>query len=73
VDLKTADAGFRAAGRADLVATSLPTRADVLVNCVPANCIPSPESPQKRTVASSIGMLGFGMAEALGSSATVDS
>src|SRR5262245_42548644 len=32
---------------------SLPIRADVLVNCVPASCIPSPESPQNRTVASS--------------------
>ena len=34
---------------------SLPTRADVLVNCVPASCMPSPESPQKRTVADSTG------------------
>src|SRR5687767_13776934 len=32
---------------------SFPTSADVLVNCEPANCMPSPESPQKRTVASS--------------------
>ncbi len=30
---------------------SLPARADVFVNCVPANCMPSPESPQNRTVA----------------------
>ena len=26
---------------------SFPTNADVLVNCMPANCMPSPESPQK--------------------------
>ena len=32
---------------------SFPIRAEVLVNCVPANCMPSPESPQNRTVASS--------------------
>ena len=29
---------------------SLPTRADVLVNCVPASCMPSPESPANRIV-----------------------
>src|SRR5688500_19567543 len=29
---------------------SLPTSADVSVNCVPASCIPSPLSPQKRIV-----------------------
>ena len=39
---------------------SLPTRADVLVNCVPASCMPSPESPQNRTVASSSVETGFG-------------
>ena len=65
VDLKTADAGQRAArarisaGKSGNVAMSLPTRADVLVNCVPANCMPSPESPQKRTVASSSSIRGL--------------
>ena len=29
--------------------TSLPKNAEVLLICVPASCIPSPESPQKRT------------------------
>src|SRR2546421_49208 len=29
---------------------SLPIIADVLVNCVPVSCIPSPESPAKRIV-----------------------
>src|SRR2546423_6992005 len=29
---------------------SLPTIAEVLVNCVPVNCIPSPESPANRIV-----------------------
>ena len=59
VDLETRDAGERAlrarisAGKSGNVAMSLPIRADVLVNCVPANCMPSPESPQNRTVASS--------------------
>ena len=40
---------------------SFPNSAEVLVNWVPANCMPSPESPQKRTVASSrlvIGLVG---------------
>src|SRR5690606_9676724 len=41
------------AGKSGNVATSLPARADVLVSCVPANCMPSPESPANRTVASS--------------------
>ena len=61
MDLETGDAGLGAARganfgrevgeRGDVVADQ---RADVLVNCVPASCMPSPESPQKRTVASSI-------------------
>src|SRR5262245_24783198 len=29
---------------------SLPTIADVLVNCVPVSCMPSPESPANRMV-----------------------
>ncbi len=29
---------------------SLPSKADVLVSCVPRSCIPSPESPTRRTV-----------------------
>src|SRR5436309_12035924 len=32
---------------------SLPRIAEVLVNCVPANCMPSPESPARRMVADS--------------------
>src|SRR5581483_5443856 len=32
------------------VELSWPTFADVLVNCVPVNCMPSPESPAKRIV-----------------------
>ena len=57
VDLKTADAGSVprgariSAGKSGNVATSLPARAEVLVSCVPANCMPSPESPARRTVA----------------------
>ena len=37
-------------GKSGSVLMSLPTRADVSVNCVPANCMPSPLSPQKRIV-----------------------
>src|SRR5258705_85802 len=33
--------------------STLPTTADVLVNCVPVNCMPSPESPAKRIVTAS--------------------
>ncbi len=47
------------AGKSGNVATSLPARAEVLVNCVPANCMPSPESPQKRTVADSTSRSGL--------------
>src|SRR5580704_10753350 len=43
-------AGARiSAGKSGSVLTSLPNTADALVNCVPASCMPSPESPQKRT------------------------
>jgi hypothetical protein len=38
---------------------SFPTNADVSVNCVPANCIPSPESPAKRTVTAATVVTGF--------------
>ena len=38
------------AGKSGKVATSLPASADVLVNCVPSSCIPSPESPASLTV-----------------------
>ena len=54
VDLEPADAGQCArrgaisAGKSGIVLTSLPKTADVLVNWVPVNCIPSPESPAKR-------------------------
>src|ERR1044072_4843325 len=44
-------AGARSsAGKSGSVEISLPATADVLVNCVPVNCIPSPESPAKRIV-----------------------
>src|SRR5213596_3478932 len=44
-------AGARiSAGKSGSVLMSLPMKADVSVNCVPASCMPSPESPQKRIV-----------------------
>src|SRR6266436_1638468 len=44
-------AGARiSAGKSGRVEMSLPIIADVLVNCVPVNCMPSPESPAKRMV-----------------------
>src|SRR5687768_1469102 len=44
-------AGARiSAGKSGSVEMSLPTRAEVSVNCVPANCMPSPESPANRMV-----------------------
>ena len=56
MDLVARDAGERAGWGADLggevgsVLMSLPTSAEVSVNCVPASCIPSPESPANRMV-----------------------
>src|SRR5215207_4629596 len=42
-------AGARiSAGKSGKVLMSLPSTAEVLVNCVPVSCIPSPESPAKR-------------------------
>src|ERR1051326_7898462 len=44
-------AGARiSAGKSGSVEMSLPTIAEVLVNCVPVSCMPSPESPAKRMV-----------------------
>src|SRR4051794_33887607 len=44
-------AGARiSAGKSGSVLMSLPSRALVSVNCVPANCMPSPLSPQNRMV-----------------------
>src|SRR5258708_5545132 len=44
-------AGARiSAGKSGNVEMSLPIIADVLVNCVPVSCMPSPESPAKRMV-----------------------
>src|ERR1043165_5926186 len=44
-------AGARiSAGKSGNVLISLPTSAEVSVNCVPASCIPSPESPANRMV-----------------------
>ena len=56
VNLIPADARQRAggarisAGKSGSVLMSLPISAEVSVNCVPASCIPSPLSPQNRTV-----------------------
>src|SRR5271157_3806852 len=42
-------AGARiSAGKSGRVAISLPAIADSAVNCIPANCMPSPESPANR-------------------------
>src|SRR5581483_6615906 len=38
---------------------SLPTMAVVFVNCVPVNCMPSPESPAKRMVTASSSSMCF--------------
>jgi hypothetical protein len=44
-------AGARiSAGKSGSVEMSLPSTAEVFVNCVPVNCMPSPESPAKRMV-----------------------
>src|SRR5688500_5938454 len=44
-------AGARiSAGKSGSVLMSLPSSADVSVNCIPASCIPSPLSPAKRIV-----------------------
>src|SRR5438445_5158901 len=54
-------AGARiSAGKSGSVLMSLPTSADVSVNCVPANCMPSPLSPAKRTVTDGSATTGFG-------------
>src|SRR5687768_2375074 len=51
---KVVPAGARiSAGKSGNVARSLPTIADVLVNCDPVNCMPSPESPVQRMTAES--------------------
>src|SRR5437879_4491704 len=47
---------------------SLPTIADVLVDCVPVNCMPSPESPAKRIVTVSNSSIGLSMVSTGGSS-----
>ena len=48
-------AGARiSAGKSGNVERSLPTMAAVVVNCEPVTCMPSPESPQKRTTAPSM-------------------
>src|SRR5213082_1392808 len=53
-------AGARiSAGKSGSVLMSLPISADVSVNCIPANCIPSPESPAKRTVTDGSLWMGF--------------
>ena len=44
------------AGKSGKTLTSLPKIAEVSVIWVPANCIPSPESPQKRITTSSSSM-----------------
>src|SRR6185295_8406526 len=48
-------AGARiSAGKSGSVDRSLPNSAEVLVNCVPVSCMPSPESPAKRMTTSVI-------------------
>src|SRR3990172_7897935 len=47
------------AGNAGSVLMSLPNIAYTFVNCVPANCIPSPESPAKRITTDSCSCTGF--------------
>jgi hypothetical protein len=57
-------AGARiSAGKSGSVLMSLPTRAEVSVNWVPASCMPSPLSPAKRTVTE--GSAWTGLAPAL--------
>src|SRR5262245_60356761 len=52
-------AGARiSAGKSGKVAMSLPRMAEALVNWVPANCMPSPESPAKRMVTESSSCTG---------------
>ncbi len=48
------------AGKSGSVLMSLPSMAEVCVNCVPANCMPSPESPANRIVASLTSSTGMG-------------
>ena len=60
------------AGKSGNVATSLPSSADVLVSCVPSNCMPSPESPANRTVAPSRSMVRLWETGLEGPSAFVD-
>lgn len=45
------------------MATSLPRRADVLVNCWPSSCMPSPESPTNRTVIPLTNSTGFSIVD----------
>jgi hypothetical protein len=53
-------AGARiSAGKSGRVARSLPTRAVALVNRSPVSCIPSPESPAKRTTTRSFSTTDF--------------
>src|SRR5689334_4741350 len=61
-------AGARiSAGKSGSVEISLPATADVLVNCVPVSCIPSPESPAKRIVTVSTSSWCFTMFDSGGS------
>src|SRR6516164_1736273 len=51
---------------------SLPRMAEVLVNWVPASCMPSPESPHRRIVASSISCSCACLAPRMGCSTVFD-
>ena len=56
-------AGARiSAGKSGKVATSLPKTADSAVNWLPVSCIPSPESPAKRTTTRDSCSTGFSIA-----------
>ena len=58
-------AGARiSAGKSGNVLTSLPNTAETLVICEPANCIPSPLSPQKRITMVSRSSVRFSLAGA---------
>ena len=47
------------AGKSGNVATSLPASAEVPVSWLPASCMPSPESPAKRTTTESSSSIGL--------------
>ena len=66
-------AGARiSAGKLGNVARSFPNAADASVNRVPANCIPSPESPAKRMMTFSTSSLTEGVSSRVAVSSDTD-